>query len=81
MIYYMRYHDSPLYYKTAREAAEIERNGDYSRAAKVWAKASRASRNPVNQEWSANRQDFCLMHNVRLERQRTENENSDADGQ
>lgn len=70
MSYYMKYHDSPLYYLTAREAAEIERNGDYSRAAKVWAKANRSSRNALNQEWSANRQDFCLMHNVRLQRQK-----------
>lgn len=69
MSYYMKYHDSPLYYQVAREAAQIERDGDFTRAAKVWAKAHRASRNALNQNWSANRQDFCLMHSVRLQRQ------------
>lgn len=54
-------HDSPLYYGTAREAAQIEREGDYRRAAKVWTKASRLSRNAANQQWSENRSDFCLM--------------------
>ncbi|HCM1919339.1 TPA: ANR family transcriptional regulator, partial [Salmonella enterica subsp. salamae serovar 28:r:e,n,z15] len=34
-----KYRDSPLYYRTAREAVRIEREGDYRRAAKVWAKA------------------------------------------
>ncbi|MCX8958345.1 ANR family transcriptional regulator [Erwinia psidii] len=54
-------HDSPLYFRAAREAAQIERDGDYRRAAKVWTKASRLSRNGANQQWSENRSDFCLM--------------------
>ena len=56
-----RNYDSPLYYRAAREAAHIERDGDYRRAAKVWTKASRLSRNGANQQWSENRSDFCLM--------------------
>ncbi|HBB8952346.1 ANR family transcriptional regulator [Escherichia coli] len=56
-----KYRDSPLYYRTAREAARIEQEGDYRRAAKVWAKANRESRNLSNQEWSERRSDFCLM--------------------
>ncbi|EHT99706.1 hypothetical protein CKS_1650 [Pantoea stewartii subsp. stewartii DC283] len=50
-----------MYYRAAREAAQIEREGDYRRAAKVWTKASRLSRNGINQQWSENRSDFCLM--------------------
>ena len=53
--------DSPLYYRTAREAVRIEKEGDYRRAAKVWAKANRESHNLTNQEWSERRSDFCLM--------------------
>lgn len=60
-----RYHDSPLYYSVAREAAKIEREGDYRRAHKVWAKAREVSRNALNQEWSEKRSDFCLMQNAR----------------
>ncbi|ECY1035014.1 ANR family transcriptional regulator [Salmonella enterica] len=56
-----KYRDSPLYYRTAREAVRIEREGDYWRAAKVWAKANRESRNELNQDWSERRSDFCLM--------------------
>lgn len=56
-----RNYDSPLYYRAAHEAAQIERDGDYRRAAKVWTKASRLSRNSANQQWSENRSDFCLM--------------------
>ncbi len=47
-----RNYDSPLYYRAAREAAQIEREGDYRRAAKVWTKASRLSRNGINQQWA-----------------------------
>lgn len=61
----LKYHDSPLYFMTAREAAAIERSGDFERAAKVWAKANRQSRNALNQHWSAIRQDFCLMQLMR----------------
>ncbi|MGL9751796.1 MAG: ANR family transcriptional regulator [Symbiopectobacterium sp.] len=50
-----------LYYRAAREAAQIEREGDYCRAAKVWTKSSLLSRNGANQQWSENRSDFCLM--------------------
>lgn len=56
-----KYRDSPLYYRTAREAVRIEREGDYRRAAKVWAKANRESRNELNPDWSERRSDFCLM--------------------
>ncbi|HGI9864323.1 TPA: ANR family transcriptional regulator [Salmonella enterica subsp. enterica serovar Montevideo] len=63
-----KYRDSPLYYRTAREAVRIEREGDYRRAAKVWAKANRESRNPANQQWSDNRADFCIMQNIRSKR-------------
>lgn len=71
-----KYQDSPLYFMTAREAALIEREGDYVRAAKVWAKACRASRNALNQDWNSKRQDFCLMHNLRLMREAAINENA-----
>ncbi|CBK85970.1 hypothetical protein ENC_24440 [Enterobacter hormaechei] len=46
----------------------LEQAGEYDRAAKVWAKASRESRNPVNQQWSDNRSDFCIMQNIRSKR-------------
>ncbi|MDX7998790.1 ANR family transcriptional regulator [Xenorhabdus sp. Reich] len=55
-----KYRDSPLYFRTAREAAQIEREGDYLRASKVWNKAARHSRNSLNIEWAENRSDFCL---------------------
>lgn len=42
-------HDSPLYFRSAREAMRLEQAGEYDRAAKVWAKANRESRNPANQ--------------------------------
>lgn len=61
-------HDSPLYFRSAREAMRLEQAGEYDRAAKVWAKASRESRNPVNQQWSDNRSDFCIMQNIRSKR-------------
>lgn len=63
-----RYHDSPLYFRAAREAARIEQAGEYDRAAKVWAKANRAARNPLNMTWSENRSDFCIMQNIRSKR-------------
>ncbi|ECJ4225006.1 ANR family transcriptional regulator [Salmonella enterica] len=61
-------HDSPLYFRSAWEAMRLEQAGEYDRAAKVWAKANRESRNPVNQQWSDNRSDFCLMQNMREKR-------------
>lgn len=61
-------HDSPLYFRSAREAVRLEQAGEYDRAAKVWAKANRESRNPVNQQWSDNRSDFCIMQNIRSKR-------------
>ncbi|WGL54481.1 ANR family transcriptional regulator [Kluyvera intermedia] len=67
-----KYHDSPLYFRAAREAARIEQAGEYDRAAKVWAKANRASRNPLNQDWSDKRSDFCLMQNMREKRKELE---------
>ncbi|HIB1552585.1 TPA: ANR family transcriptional regulator [Salmonella enterica subsp. enterica serovar Muenchen] len=67
-----KYRDSPLYYRTAREAVRIEREGDYRRAAKVWAKANRKSRNELNQDWSERRSDFCLMQIGREKLKETE---------
>ncbi|EIV7134452.1 ANR family transcriptional regulator [Salmonella enterica subsp. enterica serovar Virchow] len=61
-------HDSPLYFRSAREAMRLEQAGEYDRAAKVWAKANRESRNPANQQWSDNRADFCIMQNIRNKR-------------
>ncbi len=61
-------HDSPLYFRSAREAMRLEQAGEYDRAAKVWAKANRESHNPVNQQWSDNRSDFCIMQNIRSKR-------------
>ncbi|WP_038251482.1 ANR family transcriptional regulator [Xenorhabdus nematophila] len=55
-----KYRDSPLYFRTAREAAHIEREGDYLRASKVWNKAARHSRNTLNIAWAEIRSDFCL---------------------
>lgn len=43
-----KYKDSPLYYRSAREAIQLEKAGEYDRAAKVWAKANRESRNDLN---------------------------------
>ncbi|STH96602.1 Uncharacterised protein [Citrobacter braakii] len=63
-----KYRDSPLYYRSAREAARLELAGEYDRAAKVWAKANRESRNELNQDWSERRNDFCLMQNMREKR-------------
>lgn len=63
-----KYRDSPLYYRSAREAAQLEQAGEFDRAAKVWAKANRESRNELNQEWSERRNDFCLMQNMRERR-------------
>ena len=65
-------HDSPLYFWSAREAMRLEQAGEYDRAAKVWAKANRESRNPVNQQWSDNRSDFCIMQNIRSKRKELE---------
>lgn len=70
-----KYRDSPLYYRTAREAVRIEQEGDYRRAAKVWAKANRESHNPVNQDWSERRSDFCLMQ---IEREKLKEAVGDA---
>lgn len=61
-------HDSPLYYRTAREALRLEQSGEYDRAAKVWSKANRESRNELNQDWSDKRSDFCIMQNTRSKR-------------
>ncbi|WP_347252937.1 ANR family transcriptional regulator [Leminorella grimontii] len=56
-----KYLDNPVYYRVAREAAQIEREGDYRRAAKVWRKAGKEARNASNRGWCENRADFCLM--------------------
>lgn len=63
-----KYRDSPLYYRSAREAVQLEQAGEYDRAAKVWVKANRESRNELNQDWSERRNDFCLMQNMRKKR-------------
>ncbi|MBC8945372.1 MULTISPECIES: ANR family transcriptional regulator [Xenorhabdus] len=55
-----KYRDSPLFYRAAREAAQIERGGDYLRASKVWNKAARHSRNTLNIAWAEIRSEFCL---------------------
>ncbi|NRN27878.1 ANR family transcriptional regulator [Photorhabdus heterorhabditis] len=57
----LTYRDSALYMRTAREAVQTEREGDYRQASKLWSKANRFSRNSLNQTWSAHRSDFCLM--------------------
>ncbi len=67
-----KYRDNPLYYRSAREASRLEQAGDYERAAKVWAKANRESRNQLNQDWSERRNDFCLMQNMREKRKEAE---------
>ncbi|HBR4615798.1 TPA: ANR family transcriptional regulator [Klebsiella pneumoniae] len=69
-----KYKDSPLYYRSAREAVQLEQAGEFDRAAKVWAKANRESRNDLNQEWSERRSDFCLMQNMRERRKAVDNE-------
>lgn len=69
-----KYKDSPLYYRSAREAMQLEKAGVYDRAAKVWAKANRESRNDHNQEWSERRSDFCLMQNMRERRKAVDDE-------
>ncbi len=69
-----KYKDSPLYYRSAREAVQLEQAGEFDRAAKVWAKANRESRNDLNQEWSERRSDFCLMQNMRERRKAVEDE-------
>jgi hypothetical protein len=48
--------------------------GEFDRAAKVWAKANRESRNELNQEWSERRNDFCLMQNMRERRKAVDDE-------
>ncbi|HGV6929562.1 TPA: hypothetical protein KTU53_RS21600 [Escherichia coli] len=35
-----KYRDSPLYYRTVREAMHLEQSGGYDRAMQVWAKAN-----------------------------------------
>nr|WP_274537134.1 hypothetical protein [Escherichia coli] len=35
-----KYRDSPLYYRTVREALRLEQSGGYDRAMQVWAKAN-----------------------------------------
>ena len=57
--------DSPLYFRAARH----EHAGEFESAAKIWAKANRAARNPLNQTWSENRSDFCIMQNIREKRE------------
>ena len=69
-----KYKDSPLYYRSARKAIQLEKAGEYDRAAKVWAKANRESRNDLNQEWSERRSDFCLMQNMRERRKAVDDE-------
>jgi uncharacterized membrane protein len=54
------YRDSPLYLRAAREAAHIEREGDYLKASKAWNKAARHSRNTLNIFWAEVRAEFCL---------------------
>ncbi|HCL5037274.1 TPA: ANR family transcriptional regulator, partial [Salmonella enterica] len=34
-----KYRDCHLYYQVAREAVQLEKDGEYDRAAKVWMKA------------------------------------------
>lgn len=69
-----KYRDSQLYYRSAREAVQLEQAGEFDRAAKVWAKANRESRNELNQEWSERRNDFCLMQNMRERRKAVDDE-------
>ena len=63
-----KYRDSPIIKRTALEALRLEQSGEYDRAAKVWAKANRESRNELNQDWRERRADSCLMQNMREKR-------------
>lgn len=65
-----KYRDSPLYYRSAREAVQLEQSGEFDRAAK----ANRESCNELNQEWSERRNDFCLMQNMRERRKAVDDE-------
>ncbi len=54
-----KYRDCHLYYQVAREAVQLEKDGEYDRAAKVWMKAAGESINRVNEEWAIMRTNFC----------------------
>ncbi|EAY4771175.1 ANR family transcriptional regulator [Salmonella enterica] len=60
-----KYRDSHLYYQVAREAVQLERDGEFDRAAKVWAKAECESINRVNERWARIRSDFCFYQIMR----------------
>ncbi|HGB3909082.1 TPA: ANR family transcriptional regulator [Salmonella enterica subsp. enterica serovar Birkenhead] len=55
----LKYRDCHLYYQVAREAVQLEKDGEYDRAAKVWMKAAGESINRVNEEWAIMRTNFC----------------------
>ncbi|EEN5587703.1 ANR family transcriptional regulator [Salmonella enterica] len=54
-----KYRDCHLYYQVAREAVQLEKDGEYDRDAKVWMKAAGESINRVNEEWAIMRANFC----------------------
>ncbi|EAA7987453.1 ANR family transcriptional regulator [Salmonella enterica] len=60
-----KYRDNHLYYQVAREAVQLEKDGDFERAAKVWMKAGSESINRVNEEWARVRSDFCISQITR----------------
>ncbi|EBO7766058.1 ANR family transcriptional regulator [Salmonella enterica] len=60
-----KYRDCHLYYQVAREAVQLEKDGEYDRAAKVWMKAAGESINRANERWARIRSDFCFCQIVR----------------
>ncbi|ECT8547672.1 ANR family transcriptional regulator [Salmonella enterica subsp. diarizonae serovar 48:i:z] len=74
-----KYRDCHLYYQVAREAVQLEKDGEYDRAAKVWAKAEFLSINWLNEKWARQRSDFCYSQ-INRERIRKEFEGKKSKG-
>ncbi|MCW8348719.1 ANR family transcriptional regulator [Vibrio sp. ZSDZ65] len=62
----MHFHQQPgmknRYYDLAREAAELERNQEYQKAAIAWKRVSDIATKSINIKWAENRHEFCLKY-------------------
>ncbi|MGJ0479908.1 ANR family transcriptional regulator [Pantoea agglomerans] len=56
---------NPRFFTAAEAAAFNEKNGKFDEAGKLWLRAKKLAKNPMNIEWAGNRNQYCIraLHN------------------
>lgn len=51
---------NPRYYTAAEAAAFNEKSGKFDEAGKLWLRAKKLAKNPLNSEWALIRSQYCM---------------------